>query len=748
MKSVLAATLATAAVLAASAAAEAAPSQVRAALREAQAPAGQLERGSAHKSLGVTFRRFRQSVDGVPVLGSELVVTDAPGRRGDLVVDRTRRVGEPRAALLSRREALRVARRGARIRALRVPPRATLAILPSGHGPALVWRVLMASAKPVASLEVLVDARSGRLVRTRDLLQYATGSAQLYDPNPVVANGGTAGLSDADDADSDLLTGLRAPRALPRLDASTCLSGSYVEAVLPAGDPDADTPAGDVCSPTLDFTAVTRSNNRFEALMAYFHIDRAQTYLQALGFQNVLNRPVRANVDAQIPGPLTEDGQDNSFFDLLTGELTFGTGWADDAEDAETILHEYGHAIQEDQVPGFPAGSDAGAIGEGFGDYFASAMSAVFAPRAGFEGCFDEWDAFASGLGDCLRRVDLGLRLGDPSPDCEPADDEHCRGEVWSGALWSIRGALGGTVADKLVIQSQFSLTPTASFDQAARALLAADSALYRGVHRTLLKTVLGARGLVDVERLDDTPADATPLALPGRAGGRLAVGSDIHDVYALRLTARRPVALRLGTRRPDYDLRLLPPGATSVNAPPLAVAEGPGGNEEIHHTPAVSGTYYVDVRAIAGSGTYTLDVASDDFDADGVPNGGDACPAVYDPLQRDWDRDGLGDRCDRSARVTLTGVKRMRGRLLVRARMWPATVPATAFRLRVWKRVCKRSRCRYRPARTRRATVVRDGRVELRLDLPRGRYRLQGEARASGYERVRTRTRTVLVRR
>ena len=521
MKPVLAATLATAAVLAASAAAEAAPGQVRSALREARAPAGQLEQGSARQSHGVTFRRFRQSVDGVPVLGSELVVTDAPGRRGDLVVDRTRRVGEPRAALLSRREALRVARRGARIRALRVPPRAALAILPTGHGPALVWRVLMASAKPVASLEVLVDARSGRLVRTRDLLQYATGSAQLYDPNPVVANGGTAGLSDADDADSDLLTGLRAPRALPRLDASTCLRGSYVEAVLPPGDPDADTPAGDVCSPTLDFTAVTRSNNRFEALMAYFHIDRAQTYLQALGFPNVLNRPVRANVDAQIPGPLTEDGQDNSFFDLLTGELTFGTGWADDAEDAETILHEYGHAIQEDQAPGFPAGSDAGAIGEGFGDYFASAMSAVFAPRAGFEGCFDEWDAFASGLGDCLRRVDLGLRLGDPSPDCAPADDEHCRGEVWSGALWSIRGALGGTVADKLVIQSQFSLTPTASFDQAARALLAADSALYRGVHRTQLKTVLGARRLVDVERLDDTPADATPLGLPARVGGR-----------------------------------------------------------------------------------------------------------------------------------------------------------------------------------------------------------------------------------
>jgi len=197
-----------------------------------------------------------------------------------------------------------------------------------------------------------------------------------------------------------------------------------------------------------------------------------------------------------------------------------------------------------------------------------------------------------------------------------------------------------------------------------------------------------------------------------------------------------------------DADLRLLAPGAAGVDAPPAARGVGRTGSRVIRHVPAVSGTYYLDVRAGSGSGLYQLQTASDDFDGDGVSDYSDVCPGLFDPLQLDWNANGRGDRCDRSARVTLTGVKRTRGRLLVRARMWPATVPATAFRLRVWKRVCKRSRCRYRPARTRRATVVRDGRVELRLDLPRGRYRLRGEARASGYERVRTRTRTVLVRR
>ena len=32
--------------------------------------------------------------------------------------------------------------------------------------------------------------------------------------------------------------------------------------------------------------------------------------------------------------------------------ISTGTGGVDDAEDPEVIWHEYGHAIQDDQVPG------------------------------------------------------------------------------------------------------------------------------------------------------------------------------------------------------------------------------------------------------------------------------------------------------------------------------------------------------------------------------------------------------------
>jgi hypothetical protein len=66
----------------------------------------------------------------------------------------------------------------------------------------------------------------------------------------------------------------------------------------------------------------------------------------------------------------------------------------DDAEDAEVILHEYGHAIQDSQMtpPGFGTSVEAGSIGEGFGDYWAVTVSNVIAPTPD-PACVADWDS-------------------------------------------------------------------------------------------------------------------------------------------------------------------------------------------------------------------------------------------------------------------------------------------------------------------------------------------------------------------
>lgn len=121
-------------------------------------------------------------------------------------------------------------------------------------------------------------------------------------------------------------------------------------------------------SATGDWTA-TRGDNSFNDAMTYFHLDQNQRYMQNLGFTGAY---------AIQDGSIVTDtdgvnGADNSYYVPSTNRLSFGHGCVDDDEDADVILHEYGHAIQHDIS--YWAGGDTGAMGEGFGDYWAGSYS-------------------------------------------------------------------------------------------------------------------------------------------------------------------------------------------------------------------------------------------------------------------------------------------------------------------------------------------------------------------------------------
>jgi hypothetical protein len=305
----------------------------------------------------------------------------------------------------------------------------------------------------------------------------ALGVATVFLPNPV-ADLHDETLTDQKDADYAALAPAYHEVVLTNLDGTGFLVGDWAQVVSETGDR--------AYSPSNEFR-YRRDDDRFEQAMAYYWITEAQKYIQSLGF-GTSRRPVnRKSQHVRI----NQWGQDNSFASDQKDEMRFGKGGVDDAEDAEVILHEYGHAIHFSQ--GFVFGSEeAGAISEGFGDYWAVTVSNLVAPTADTP-CVADWDSvsYTSAVPHCLRRVDTNLHY--------PADlngEVHHDGQIWSRALWDIRQAIGHVKADTLILEAQFGF-PGTTMRALASTTVAVAGDLYGRAVATRVRAVFVDRGLL-----------------------------------------------------------------------------------------------------------------------------------------------------------------------------------------------------------------------------------------------------------
>lgn len=392
-------------------------------------------------------------------------------------------------------------------------PVATRGIFVTGAGlPRIAWRVKAATEAPPHDWTVYIDAATGEELGRRDGVRYINGTAYVFDMNPVASTGDTS-LRDGNNATTSALDAARFLVTLPRLDGSGNTSGTFAD-VRPRT-------AARVNSPTNAFL-FARDAIGFEQANVYFHLDRVQAHIQSLGFMNVNNRVQEAIVDAQ--------NADNSFYSGNNQRVNFGLGGVDDAEDGDIVVHEYGHSIQDDQVPNF-GGDDEGAMGEGFGDYLAASFSLALAPDAGHAqlsdpACVGDWDgtAYSMETPRCLRRVD-----GDKHYPEDSQNAVHADGEMWSATLWDLRSRLGGDPMDKLVLEHHFLLAGNGTFAAAVQALIAADVNLNAGVNGTLIRRRAIAHGL---SRVLSSPAFSGPTtSLPVAVGPvRDSVGSYRSD--------------------------------------------------------------------------------------------------------------------------------------------------------------------------------------------------------------------------
>ncbi|MFF1557698.1 hypothetical protein [Streptomyces sp. NPDC058279] len=129
----------------------------------------------------------------------------------------------------------------------------------------------------------------------------------------------------------------------------------------------------------------------------------------------------------------------------------------------------YDRADDRFEVPGFDASPEAGVIGEAFGDHLAVEVAAhaddVYGrPRRTDLACVADWGSTGySTAPHCLRRIDGSTVYADR------AGEVHADGEIWSRALFDIRGALGARTADRIIVNAWFGFRADTDFADAAR---------------------------------------------------------------------------------------------------------------------------------------------------------------------------------------------------------------------------------------------------------------------------------------
>jgi len=306
----------------------------------------------------------------------------------------------------------------------------------------------------------------------------STGTGAVFLPNPV-AELQDQSLTDRKDADYAALQAAYNTVTLTNLDGSGFLHGDWATIRSETGDP--------AYSEANSFQ-YDRHDDRFEQVMAYYWVTESQKYIQSLGFGSDLRSVNKVSQEIRI----NQWGLDNSFAWDKKAEIRLGKGGVDDAEDADVILHEYGHAIHFSQSSTFYTSNESGAIGEGFADYWAVTVTNVLAPTPDAP-CVADWDAvsYTAAVPHCLRRVDTSLHY--------PGDLNgrvHHDGQIWSRALWDIRLALGHLKADTIILEAQFGF-PGTTMPVLAQATVAAAQSLYGNAEAQAVEDAFQARGIL-----------------------------------------------------------------------------------------------------------------------------------------------------------------------------------------------------------------------------------------------------------
>lgn len=450
--------------------------------------------------------RFVQVVDGVPVYDSETLVNIDHQNRVQLVVNGTRaHVDVATTPAVSESTARQIAFDHLGIRGELLVDETELMIYPTESGTRLVWRVQLTTgyAEPRGDWESVVDAHTGELVRVADRSVYAgneednddkepsyaptaashmammrvDGTAMVFNPDPLTTAGANYGggyvettgsvtpcrtdpsENPACDIDTSELTAERVMVTLPDIlfdGANYHLEGDYAEIR------EIESPNRGLFEQATSDWDDTRNPAAFEGANVYYHIDTYMRYInEDLGIPVMPNEYVGGvRFDAHGLG-----GADNSYYSPSGGFVVFGEGGVDDSEDADVIIHELGHGL-DDWLSGSTNQPDG--LSEGFGDYVAVSYTrslGLLQPSDPEYYWVFKWDGhnpFWPG------------RICNWTANYPTGGVPHQRGQHWCTANMKIWDDLGQEETDTAVFEGFTMTSGSTSQPQAAQAVLQA----------------------------------------------------------------------------------------------------------------------------------------------------------------------------------------------------------------------------------------------------------------------------------
>jgi len=572
------------------------------------------------ESLLGTYRHYTQYVNGLPVLGGEVierVALDGSVRE----LHRAIATPAPKRGLIAKSTAVAAAPSGE----LRD---AELVAVNVGGEARPAWRVVV-EEKPHEPVAHYIDAATGTLLVVKPLFAEITAKGRVFDTNPV-AKLNDPSLRDHNDSAAAVPDAAYSLVDLLELNPTGMLAGPNVQIV------DTDSPATPHADPSQPLL-FDRSQPQFEEVNVYFQIDRSQRYMQLLGYSGT-----RRVVAYALPvDPHSLSGADNSLYVGSNvpgqGKVYFGDGGVDDAEDPDIVLHEFFHSVQDWIAPSAFFGtssSQSRAMGEGFSDYWAYSSNYEAGLGSGRDPyCLADWDARCAGddsgqncgypVGaDCLRRVDSAKTMNDYN-NSDLAGTEHKNGEIWSSALREIFDALvrrhgvtdGRRTADTLVLESLFGAPSDPKYAVIARKLLEADRALNGGTHAATICSAFTARLILGASDCNAVPRGEVTLfqsaqqglAIPDNSPAGVTSTLDVTDSRAIeRLTVNVNI---VHPSRGELQILLTAPDGTT------AILQ----NRSTDRAPFTQVTYGVDAdpaerldlfRGRAANGRWTLTVS------------------------------------------------------------------------------------------------------------------------------------------